>query len=73
MLLIGDCAGAMVCSKTLKVASNVIPEPMAEVAYGLGLIDFEIWPHYDKKYEDIKKELGVEVKVMVDGDFLIIE
>lgn len=55
---VGSSAGSMACS-TSQEASNWYlrePEPGAEFIPGLGLIDFEIYPHYDESLlPDIKK------------------
>lgn len=57
-IYVGSSAGSMACS-TSQEASNWYlrePEPGAEFIPGLGLIDFEIYPHYDEALlPDIKK------------------
>lgn len=58
LIYVGSSAGSMACS-TSQEASNWYlrePEPGAEFIPGLGLIDFEIYPHYDESLlPDIKK------------------
>lgn len=46
---IGSSASSMACSKTVHVAEVFIgeSEPGASLVPGLGLIDFEIYPHYE--------------------------
>jgi len=47
---VGTSAGSMVCSKSLDAAEWYIgePEPGVTEYEGLGLIDFQIYPHYDE-------------------------
>ena len=48
----------MICSKTQQLADWYIgeTEPGASLLPGLGLIDFEIYPHYeDDLYDEINK------------------
>ena len=43
---------------------------------GLNLMSFDIFPHYDRKFEDIivryEKGAGQEVKRLTDDDYLVI-
>lgn len=52
MIYIGSSAGSMACSKTQQVNDIYITEqePGASIIPGLGLIDFEIYPHYEDQY-----------------------
>lgn len=55
---VGSSAGSMITSKKLSTAEWYIGEgePGASVIPGLGLVDFEIYPHYeDKLLPQIKK------------------
>lgn len=57
-LYVGSSAGVMVCSQTQNVAEWFLadPEPGAGLGPGLGLIDFEVYPHYeDELYDQIKQ------------------
>jgi peptidase E len=57
-IYVGSSAGSMVCSKTQYVSEWYLgePEPGASLLPGLGLIDFEIYPHYeDILLPEIKK------------------
>jgi dipeptidase E len=61
-IYVGVSAGAIILAPTIQIAASVDPEPN-EVGItnleGLGLIDFEIHPHYDP-YHD--KELAAYQK-----------
>lgn len=50
-IYIGSSAGSMVCSKTQYLSEIYLGdnEPGASVIPGLGLVDFEIYPHYEDK------------------------
>jgi dipeptidase E len=49
MIYVGSSAGSMVCSQTQTLLDWYIGEvePGASVLPGLGLVDFEIYPHYE--------------------------
>lgn len=75
--VMGFSAGAMVMSKTQHVAKNYIgePDPEVEGIEGLGVIDFEVYPHYtpeakDKIREHLPKDLTVNA--IEDGEAIII-
>ena len=58
MIYVGSSAGSMICAKTQSLADWYIgeTEPGASLIPGLGLIDFEIYPHYeDNLYDEINK------------------
>ncbi len=58
LIYVGSSAGSMACSTSQKASNWYLrePEPGAECIPGLGLIDFEIYPHYDESLlPDIKK------------------
>ena len=61
-IYIGVSAGAIILAPTIQIAASVDPEPN-EVGIthleGLGLIDFEVHPHYDSSHD---KELAVYQK-----------
>jgi peptidase E len=73
MKLIGTSAGAMVCCKTLKSATYFDRDPFADVAPGLGYVDYEIWPHYKEEHTNVIREQykGVEIKPLKDGEFVL--
>ena len=57
-IYVGSSAGSMICSKTQYSSEWYLgePEPGAGLLPGLGLIDFEIYPHYeDELLPQIKK------------------
>jgi len=49
-IYVGSSAGSMICAKTQHVSSWYLGEPEtgANLLPGLGLIDFEIYPHYEE-------------------------
>lgn len=53
---VGSSAGSMICAKTQNVGEWYIgeSEPGAKLIPGLGLIDFEIYPHYE---EELRPEI----------------
>lgn len=58
LIYVGSSAGSMACSTSQEASSWYLrePEPGAEFIPGLGLIDFEIYPHYEESLlPDIKK------------------
>lgn len=46
----GSSAGSMICASTQYSSAWYLqePEPGADLVPGLGLVDFEIYPHYDE-------------------------
>lgn len=50
LIYVGSSAGSMACSPTQSASDWYLREPElgAELIPGLGLIDFEIYPHYDE-------------------------
>jgi dipeptidase E len=58
IVYVGSSAGSMVCSKTQFISELYPPdpEPYASTIPGLGLIKFEIYPHFENEMlPDIKK------------------
>jgi len=49
-IYVGSSAGSMICAKTQYSSGWYLgePEPGASLVPGLGLIDFEIYPHYEE-------------------------
>lgn len=74
---VGSSAGSMVASKMMSVADWYIGE--AEVGAsnvpGLGLVDFDIYPHYDEQYLDQIKEKykGSKLYLLKDGEEIIVD
>jgi dipeptidase E len=73
MLYIGTSAGAMVCSKTLTSATYFDKDPFADVAPGLGYINYEIWPHYEDEHKDVIETdyKDVKIKPLRDGEYIV--
>lgn len=76
-LYVGGSAGSMVASKTLSVADWYIGETErgASDIPGLGLVDFDIYPHYeDELYEQIKEKYkGNKLYLLKNGEEIIVE
>lgn len=77
-LYFGTSAGAMVAGQTLQISNwpEVDGERGAENFDPMGLVDFDIFPHYeDKYYEAIKKRYkgNKEIYLLKDGEEIIVE
>lgn len=72
-LYVGSSAGSMIASKTLEVAGW--EEPGAEVIPGLGLVDFDLIPHYeDHMLDEFKKKYrGNKLYLLKDGEEILME
>jgi len=78
---IGSSAGSMITSKSLSVTEWYIGEAEhgAAVIPGLGLVDFEIYPHFQAdQEEEIKKlreenQTGMPLYLLKDGEAITIE
>lgn len=74
---VGSSAGCMSCAKTLDIAEAYLDGPEAGVAIipGLGLIDFDFYPHYeDEMLSEIKRVWkGGDLYLMKNGEAIIIE
>lgn len=55
-IYVGSSAGSMICARTQNLADWYLgeTEPGAQLVPGLGLIDFEIYPHYQ---DELKPEI----------------
>lgn len=75
-IYVGSSAGSMVCSRTLNIAENYIGEVEygASAIPGLGLIDFDIYPHYeDKLLPEIKQVWkGGELYLLKNGEVVTV-
>lgn len=77
-LYIGSSAGCWLCSKNQNVAEWFIGEEELNASSykGLGLIDFEIYPHYeDKLYQKIKshwKKGDGKLYLLKDGEVITV-
>jgi dipeptidase E len=58
IVYVGSSAGSMIWSKSLEIAQWYPggPEPGAAKVPGMGLLDFEIFPHYDESMLELIKE-----------------
>lgn len=77
VVYVGSSAGSMIAAKSLAITEWYIgeQEPGAGIIPGLGLIDFEIYPHYDDLlYENIKKKYkGRKLYLLKNGEGIIVE
>lgn len=78
-IYVGSSAGSMVCSKTQYASEFYFTEPEkgASIFPGLGIIDFEIYPHYEEKWlpklKNIwKKEFG-DLWLLKNGEVITVE
>lgn len=76
-IYVGSSAGAMVTAQTLEVATwgFVDNDLGAKNMAGLGLVDFDIYPHYDESlYEKIKATYtGNKLYLLKNGEEIIVE
>ena len=76
-LYVGSSAGAMVTGRNLDVSTWYIGENDygAENMTGLGLVDFDIYPHYeDSLHEQIKSKFkGKKLYLLKNGEEVIVE
>lgn len=76
-IYVGSSAGSMVCAKTQYVSECYLgdPEPGASLLPGLGLIDFEIYPHFeDEQLLEIKKRWKKgELYLLKNGEAITVE
>jgi dipeptidase E len=76
-IYVGSSAGSMVCSRTQYASEWFIgePEPCASLYPGLGLIDFEIYPHYEDELLPQIKKLWTkgELYLLKNGEVIIVE
>lgn len=76
LVYVGSSAGSMACSVTQNVGEWYIGEEEAGVSLlsGLGLIDFEIYPHYeDKLYDKIDENWKKgELYLLKDGEAITV-
>lgn len=74
---VGSSAGSMVASKMMSVAEWYIGETEVGASNipGLGLVDFDIYPHYDEQYLDQIKEKykGKRLYLLKDGEGIIVD
>jgi peptidase E len=74
---VGSSAGAMVVGQTLQVSgwNWVDDERGSEGIKPIGLVDFDILPHYQDKYlvEIKKKYVGKKIYLLKDGEEIIVE
>jgi dipeptidase E len=77
IIYVGSSAGGMVTAKTLDIAEAFLDEieQGAKVIPGFGLVDFDIYPHYeDNMFADIKRVWrGGDLYLLKNGEALIIE
>ncbi len=76
-IYVGSSAGSMITAQTLDIVEWYIGEQErgASAIPGLGLVDFDIYPHYeDHLYEEIKKQYkGNKLFLLKNGEEVIVE
>lgn len=76
-IYVGSSASSMITSKTLNVAEWYIgeTEPGAKYIPGLGLVDFEFYPHYEEgMLPEIKKRYkGKKMYLVKNGEAIVVE
>lgn len=76
-LYVGSSAGSMITYKNLDLADWYIGEvePGAKGMSGLGLVDFEIYPHYEDSLHDQIKKLykGERMYLLKNGEAVLVE
>ncbi|MFZ2664270.1 MAG: Type 1 glutamine amidotransferase-like domain-containing protein [Patescibacteria group bacterium] len=76
LIYVGSSAGSMITAKTLYPACIPLNEPEigAEVIPGLGLVDFDFYPHFEEEmFEPLKKVYkGNKMYLVKNGDVITI-
>jgi peptidase E len=76
-LYVGSSSGAMITSHDQTFSEWYIgeEEPGVSVIPGLGLVDFDFYPHYDESlYDEIKKRYtGKKMYLVKNGEVIIVE
>lgn len=76
-LYVGSSAGSMITAPNLKTTEWYIgeTEPGASYLPGLGLVDFDIYPHYQEhQFEEIKKHYrGSRLYLLKDGESIFVD
>ncbi|OGM58822.1 hypothetical protein A3A75_06165 [Candidatus Woesebacteria bacterium RIFCSPLOWO2_01_FULL_39_10] len=75
-IYVGSSAGSMVCAKTLHISEIYLGEPEvgSSIIPGFGLIDFDIYPHYDDAFlPEIKKVWnGGDLYLLKNGEAITV-
>lgn len=78
-IYVGSSAGSMVMSQSIKASEWILGdlEPGAQLLPGLGYIDYEIYPHYEEKWDDEIKanwnsEAGEKLCLLKDGEAITV-
>lgn len=76
-LYVGSSAGAMVAGQTIQISNwlDVDGERGSENFKPMGLVDFDIFPHFKDEYlaEIKKKYTGPKIYLLKDGEEIIVE
>jgi dipeptidase E len=78
VVLAGFSAGAIVLTPSIEVAkTGDINEVGLSDLRGLNLIDFEVWPHYEKSHDseiaEYRGDNPIELKLISDEELLVID
>lgn len=79
-IYIGSSAGALIATPTIQIAGEVVPDDNAVNLInleGMGLVDFEILPHYepsmDEEIEEYKKKTSREIKIITNDEIVEVQ
>ena len=77
MIYVGSSAGCMVTAPTLRIADWYLGEGEHGASFlpGLGLVDFDFYPHYEESQivEIERNYKGTKMYLMKNGEALIVE
>ncbi|MFA6518791.1 MAG: Type 1 glutamine amidotransferase-like domain-containing protein [Candidatus Shapirobacteria bacterium] len=78
VVLAGFSAGAIVLTPSIRIAkTGDINELELKDLTGLGVVDFEVWPHYEETQNDelekFKREEGAEIKTVRNEEMMVID
>lgn len=74
IVFVGSSAGGMICSPSIKMTELLDEEHGGGLIPGLGLVDFEFWPHYEEsQLEKIKNfYTGNKLYLLKDGEAITV-
>lgn len=76
-LYVGSSAGSWIASETLDIAEWFIGDEELGAKYipGIGLVDFDIYPHYEESlFDEIKKNYkGKKLYLLKNGEEILVE
>lgn len=79
VVIAGFSAGAIILSPSIETAKiyGDVNEPGVTDLSGLGIVDFEIWPHYEstqvQEVADYKSKIQIDVKLIGNDEIVVID